>query len=502
MRRWSLVLLALAEAVVAAPAHAEWLKAETAHFRVHGDVSEARIREQAAILEDYRNLLIGSTNVADDAPGAPLDIYLVNRISEAVPFGKVDSMVAGYYAATDGGTAAFVANSDLGLATLLHEYAHHFMLGARASAYPAWYREGFAEYFMTATFKPDRIEVGKINPMRGYTLGGGIWLPFEQLLAQSYRRGSPESAGMFYAQSWALTHYLFRTPGGPEKLDAYLAAINKGVDPVKAFEAHVDPDIKRFNKTLRGYLSSRQATYTISKRPRATPATVRVSRLPAAADDLLLPMVHLELFPLSDSTRNAATDVVTKAAARHPDDPLAARALALLAWRLGNEDAGARLDALLQAAPDDPSLLLWRSGTMPGTTPEAQSAALRLLVRAFKARPDDWRVLRAYAIRKGAHAGPLAKNDLDVLSEAWLLAPQVEGVALDYATALVHLDRFAAAARVLAPLASDPHNSDLASFAQRLRERAEAQDKDGYFAALMRTGDVEVADEGAGPASR
>ena len=34
---------------------------------------------------------------------------------------------------------------------LLHEYSHHVMARAGDVRYPGWFREGFAEYFATAT---------------------------------------------------------------------------------------------------------------------------------------------------------------------------------------------------------------------------------------------------------------------------------------------------------------------------------------------------------------
>ena len=49
---------------------------------------------------------------------------------------------------------------------LFHEYAHHFMLHHFPAAYPAWYVEGFAEFFSVVAFPQDgSIEYGKIADM-------------------------------------------------------------------------------------------------------------------------------------------------------------------------------------------------------------------------------------------------------------------------------------------------------------------------------------------------
>jgi len=470
---------------LSAPVRAGWLLAETENFRVYGDMSENKLRERAALLEDYRNLLLILTNVKidKDAPTPRLDVFLVKSISDSSPFAKLRPNIAGFYSATANGTVAYANENVMGTDAFLHEYAHHFMLSVTGGAYPRWYLEGFAEYLMTATFTPDRITWGDAHLGRAQNLAYLQWLPTEKVLANSYRHKIREEGAMFYAQSWALTHYLFQV--GEGKLDAYLKDVGRGVDPVAAFKARIDPDIGHFNKKLRGYLGSRKFKAFQARRVKANPATVRILALQAAADDLLLPLAALEYMEPAEGLAEKAAELVDKAAARHPDDPMAARALALLALRYGSpEVAASRLDALLQASPNDPELLLWRAQAVPKDTPEGRRETQALLVKAFKIAPEDWRVLHAYALLRGARTEPLSAADLEVLAEAWALAPQVEAVVLDYAIALVQLDRFANAVKVLKPVANSPHGGQLAAYAAKLMEYAEAKDRPGFMEAF------------------
>ncbi|MBB6229189.1 hypothetical protein FHS79_003390 [Polymorphobacter multimanifer] len=488
-------IVLLVAMLVASPARAEWLMAESAHFRLHANTSEKSIRERVALLEDFRSLLITLTTAgAARAPEPRLDVYLLGNIADARPFSRLPPSVAGFYVASPGGVVAYAENGSLGIATLLHEYAHHFMLASGAAAYPAWYVEGFAEYFMTARFQPEKVEFGGINDVRARWLGHGNWLPMERVLARRIPAGQGETTAMFYAQSWALTHYLFRAEGENAKLRAYLKAVNLGADPVEAFKTHVEPDLGKFQGRLRNYLSGRKFTYSTFKRPAVTPATVTVTPLPASARDLLLPLADLEVAPPNAPIKDRATAIINAAAARHPGDPLADRALALLALRFGDrEEAATRLETLLKNAPDDPLLLLWRAEATPKNTPEGRAAALRLLVRSSRANPDDWRTLRAYALAKGARTTRLTDNDMDVLLAAWRLAPQVDVLALDLAVAMAHADRLPEAANVLAPLANAPHGGRFAALAERLVEAAEAGEKRGFFAALARPAPATVA---------
>ncbi|MBB6229190.1 tetratricopeptide (TPR) repeat protein [Polymorphobacter multimanifer] len=467
----------------ATPAQAEWLVAETEHFRIHGDVPEQLIRDRAALLEDYRGLLGALTNVgaAAASPAPRLDVYLVGNIAKASPFGRTRPDIAGFYTAGPGGVQAYAVTVESGLSILLHEYAHHFMLASGSGTYPAWYVEGFAEYFMTARFTPDQVEFGAVDRNRASFLVGSEWLPMADLLA------APVSGGvLFYAQSWGLTHYMFRAPGQLPKLQAYLLAVANRTGSVEAFKTHVAEDLRAFQGRLRGYLMSRKITLTRFKRPPATPANVVVRKLPAAAEDLLLPIANLERLPSDSPLKNRAIEVITRAAARHPGDPMAERALALLALRFGDrKEAADRLDALLEQSPADATLLLWRAEATPQDTPDGRAEALRALVRAYKANPEDWRTLRAYALARGARTTRLGDSDLDVLQLAWQLAPQVPEVAVDFAAALVHAGRPVAAARILAPVANSPHGGRLAILAKTLMTSAEAGNNQLFFDTLF-----------------
>jgi|GEM_PF-5429847 len=53
--------------LLADPAHAQWRLASTEHFRLYGELPEDKLRERAALLEDYRDILAKYTgSKADD----------------------------------------------------------------------------------------------------------------------------------------------------------------------------------------------------------------------------------------------------------------------------------------------------------------------------------------------------------------------------------------------------------------------------------------------------
>lgn len=491
-------------AALAGPAMAAtpgWQVAETAHFRLHGDLPEADLRRQAALLEDFRSLLGMLTNASPPADQPRLDIYIVRRISEAAPFQRIGTNVAGFYSATDNGIAAYADLGDVGQTVLLHEYAHHYMLGLANTIYPPWYVEGFAEYMSTARFLPDRIEFGLADRNRAewlvYEWEG--WMPIERLLARDGGRARQDNVAMFYAQSWLLTHYMFRAPGMLAKLGPYLKAVAAGTDPVAAFKTHVDPDLRGFQQKLRTYIRSRSLTFSRFARPASTPASVTIRELPASASRLLLMQSALDLGRFDTDDKDRALARVRKAAEPFPGDLYADKVLALAEQRLGDPAAAARqLDTLLKATPADADLLRWRAELLLDGKPDdaARKEARRLLARAFKAAPDDWRVMHAYVHSFDIEHGPVRQDVQDVLGRAVMLAPQADGLVIDVATVLVQAGRSAEAAEVLAPVAHQLHGGPVAAWAGLLRDRAAAGDLPGYVKVL--DGKVAALDGAAG----
>jgi hypothetical protein len=486
------LLFALSLLLWSASAMAGWKRADTPHFRVWADTSDARLRDQAALLEDYRALLDLATGRTLPADSPPLDVFIVDRLAKATPWRSLGPDVAGFYRA-DAGRISAVARSAAGAEPgtlsgqqiLLHEYAHHYMLAQAGTYYPAWYVEGFAEYFATAQFRADRIEFGLASDNRTAWLLTSAWLPLERLLARDPALAGSRDTAMFYAQSWLLTHYMFRVPGMRAKLIAFLADCARGEEPVAAFRLQVDPDLNGFQTKLRRYLETR-ATYSRFDRPPSTPTSIRITPLPPSADTFLLRQVALE-HRVGPDRAGVALAEIRALAAKAPEDPLARRTLALAELEHGDPAVARRLvDDLLAETPADPDLLRWRALALrplgPDAPPEAMAEARRSLVRAFKIAPNDWRTLHAYARLHRPVAGPLPANVLDVLIRAWTLAPQVTDVVLDTAVALTHADRLAEAAHVLEPLARSPHAGPAAELAARMLAKARSNDRQGLLA--------------------
>ena len=489
----------LSLALAAFPASARWAVAETPHFRIWSEQNDRLLREDAAVLEDYHALLELVTGRKWPQEAPKLDIYIVPGLREMkIIEPEAGQNVAGLYAASSGQIAALSmrtsADPQFARQTLLHEYAHHFMMQVAQTAMPSWYVEGFAEYMMTAQFRPDRVEWGEVNVGRAYQLLTGSWIPLEKLLDR-YSRVDPYA---FYAQSWLMAHYMYRTPGMAPKLQAYLLKVAEGGDPVESFRTEVDPDLEGFQKKLRAYINGRSRTYTRMKREPPGSAAVEMRVLPESADDMLLPLVSMQ-YPQKGETDARNLKTIRAEAAKYKGDPWAERALAI-AEAIGGDatTAAPLLDAALAKTPADPMLLRWRARLYkpfdPDTPEEDVKSARRLLTRAYKADPNDWLTLRDYVRTYQARNPVLEKNQMNALLAAYQLAPQVSELAIETGDALARAGRYREAWSVMSPTVFNPHRRNLSDEVQAYMAALKAEDGE-KVKAFLAMGLPAVADE-------
>ncbi|OHT21026.1 hypothetical protein BHE75_03031 [Sphingomonas haloaromaticamans] len=476
-RGWSLLAL-LAAGLSSGTAHAAWLKAETEHFRIYSEGGEAQLRTFASKLEDYDRILRLVTGTKlPPAPGK-LDIYLVGSNADLRQVRPVSASVAGFYSATPGAIAAFAIRRDRGGLdgdeVLQHEYTHHFMLQYYPMGYPAWYVEGFAEYMMTADILEKEFHVGRYNAGRGYMLVNAPWLPVQRILDGNAEGLNSLQMAQFYAQSWLITHWMF----GQKKhlqLKRYLAARNSGEDSQAVFQREFGMNYAEFTKALKTYVS-RPLTYLKIGRPEDWgPASVTITALPKSADDLLLPGAGISL-GIDEERGRPMLARVRKAAAAFPGDRLAMATRAEIELDVGDVATGRTLAEKLVAgegAQDARALFLRGYADLSAARKlEGQAraplydSARKWFVRAFKA--DKYYVPALWAYVETRSLEPLSDNDLNVLLEAQRLAPQVDELRGSAAVALMQKRYFDEAARMIEPLAADPHGGGSAARARAL----------------------------------
>ena len=480
--RGFLAALLLVLAFMASPARAEWLRAESPHFIVYGEMSRGRLRDRIVLLERFDAFLRDLTGTT--APPSPhkLKVYLVHGGGELGAVWPVGGGVGGFYKASPDGIFAVVDEFQNWRGnendTLFHEYAHHFMMQYHPAAYPLWYVEGFADFVMTAEIEPDSVEFGNPNPIRGSWLtGSSSWVPYADILFGDLRR---VSVGAFYAQSWLLVHYIMADEGRRAALARYVEALGRGAEPQSAFTAAFDMDAAALDRTMRQY--ARRFPVHRLDRTQQAPPPITVEGLGSAG--INPPLIEAAL--MLDLPRELSRRVLDLARrAGHDGDPFGERLQARAEILFGDlPTAGPLLDRLLAAAPADAELLYLKglAHLMAGrrdahlrATEFRQSQAY--FARAFRADPNHYPSLFRYAEALSVDDRFLSENTQNILLLATSLAPQVSEIRLAAAHVLLLRGQFDQAQALLIPLSASVHQPDAGERAAEFLRLARARER-------------------------
>lgn len=191
-----------------------WAVVESGEHRVIADDSPATAEALFDELVVARSML---KQIAAIEPQVPLQLFgLKDRKSlmELAPNRLTRGNIHTFGFSHTGPHAAFIAlrtdrPAALRSETLRHEYAHVLTAAASPDA-PAWLDEGLSEFWGSIDIDGDRLVAGRAIARHLQLLRKRKWLPLDAVLNQ--RRGSlpssPEQIELFYAQSWAMVHYL------------------------------------------------------------------------------------------------------------------------------------------------------------------------------------------------------------------------------------------------------------------------------------------------------
>jgi tetratricopeptide (TPR) repeat protein len=251
----------------------KWTRVRSDHFVLIGDAADRQIREVATRLEQFRASMIQALPNAQVSSPVPTVVIVFADDRSYKPFkplyrGKIMEQVGGHVQrADDVNYIALTADgNDERFSTIFHEYTHLIVAGTVHSA-PVWFNEGLAEYYSTFTPAANGKTAMLGRPIaRHVLLLRERFLPIADLIAVDH--GSPlynegEKASIFYAESWALLHYLLKEhPGGAAQLSAYLGLLESKITPTDAFQQAFGVQLPAIERALRAYV--RRNVYNMS----------------------------------------------------------------------------------------------------------------------------------------------------------------------------------------------------------------------------------------------
>ena len=261
---------------VAVSAKDEWIQVRSKNFFLIGNADEKEIRKAATKLEQFRETFrLLFTKMALSSP-VPTNVVVFKNDSAYNPYkpkrgdGKTDKWIAGYF--QPGEDVNYITLSAGGddaetYGTIYHEYVH-FLLNTNfgKSDVPTWFNEGLAEYYQTYAIEKDQ-EVKLWLTQSGHLmlLQQSKLMPLGQLFGTSNRQlhgAGGHSRSIFYAQSWALVHYLMQT-GKSEGLGKFINSLANDVPAEKAFQDAFQIGYADMEKELRKYVEKSSYQYQI-----------------------------------------------------------------------------------------------------------------------------------------------------------------------------------------------------------------------------------------------
>lgn len=277
-----------------------WIEVKSAHFTVYTPASEKEARNIAKQFEEIRALFHSAFPKLRTNPAQSVVIIAVKGekgMKELLPEQyetKGHTHASGLY--QEGFDKHYVilqldAPGDNPYHALYHEYTHS-LTHLNFSNLPLWLDEGLAEYLGNATLGEKRSHIGTVDPTYLYILQSNTLIPIDQLLAidhDSPYYNESNHASLFYAESWAVVHYLMLNPEARQKqlLQHFLEAWGQSHNQLEAARQTFG-DLKKFGELISGYVRGGQFYNTLINNPEEAAEGPLASRPVPAAEVLAL----------------------------------------------------------------------------------------------------------------------------------------------------------------------------------------------------------------------
>ena len=245
-----------------------WTKVQTKNFTLVGNASERDIRKIAVKLETFRETLSLLLPKVRITTATPTTVVIFKTDDAFRPFkprykGKIRDNVGGYFIpGPHMNYIVLAAEKELidPYEVIFHEY-EHFVLRNNLLHIPLWLDEGLAEFYSSFKTRDNDlgITVGSPLAQHVYYLRSNPLLPFKTLLAidrKSPHYNESNKAGAFYAESWALVHYLMigNEKRHPQLLE-FIDLVNSGIAPEESFKKAFQADFETIENELRAYVN-------------------------------------------------------------------------------------------------------------------------------------------------------------------------------------------------------------------------------------------------------
>ena len=302
MRRTIALLFLLAGTLSASARDSvdHWFEVHSQHFVVLTDTNEKQGRRVAGQLERMRAVFHLLMPTASDSAGSPIIVLALKdrkafqALEPEVYLAKGQMDLAGFFMRAPDKNYILLrldAEGEHPFATVYHEYTH-FMARNASDWMPVWLNEGLAEFYQNTDIQEKEVLLGQASPDDILYLRQNRLLPLTALLKvdnTSPYYHEEQKASVFYAESWALTHYIEITDRqkGTSRLQDYANLVMKKEDPVIAAQKAFG-DLNQLQQSLSSYIAQGQfMMFKMNKVVTVDESTFQVRAIPTPDADAI-----------------------------------------------------------------------------------------------------------------------------------------------------------------------------------------------------------------------
>jgi tetratricopeptide (TPR) repeat protein len=463
----------------------KWTGVRSKNFLLVGNASEKDIRQVGVRLEQFREVFSRLFTTLNVNSSVPTTVIVFKDDESYRPF-KINANSAGYFQpGPDVNYITLRLGNELrgdqeAFTIIFHEYTHLLVKNSSGNV-PTWFNEGLAEYYSTFSFTDDqKVVVGRPIASHVYRLRDNKMLPLRTLFQvdqESPYYNEREKQSIFYAESWALMHYLILGKDGQRvsQMAKFVELLSASVPMEQAFQQAFAMSFESMEKELHAYIQrdrypiiSGSFTSKVSYDTAMEAAPLTEAEAQAYLGDLLL-----------HSNRAETETYLQKALSLDPNLAMANASLGMLRVRQGKSDEARKSLERAVAASSQNYLIhyyyayaLSREGNLDmqavmGFAPDNAAKMRAELERAIELRPD---FPESYGLL--AFVNLVTDTDLEetveLLKRALASSPGNNDLVFMMAQIYVRKEDFKTARQLIDRLKSDTNDAEMRQRAERL----------------------------------
>ncbi|HTX40244.1 MAG TPA: DUF1570 domain-containing protein [Acidobacteriaceae bacterium] len=433
-----------------------WVEVRSAHFTV---VTDAGAGEGRRVIDQFEHMRLVFQKLFPKAnvdPVAPIVVVAVRNRKEFLPLEpavyleKGNFTPAGYFLEAPDKNYVLLRldaeDEQHPYATIYHEYTH-LEIGDAIEWMPLWLNEGLAEFFQNTDFDGNEARLGQPSQDDLAYLQMNQMIPLETLFrvdANSPYYHEEQKGSVFYAESWALAHYLETSDvkNHTNHVGQYMDLVSQHQDPVVAAQTAFG-NLKQLQEALRNYIMQRQYTYFMMKLPPLNEGAFTIAPLSGPEADA----IRADCMAYIGRTDEARA-LLAQVMAADPKSAQAYETMGYLAFREGNRPEAKKWYAQAVALDAQSYIAQYYFGAlsmMDGETGPQVEASLQAAIKLNARFAPAYDALAAMYGRR--------RENLDEAHMLSLTAVQLEPgnvqYRIDSANILMEQQRYDDAVRVL-----------------------------------------------------